>query len=113
MSSNQIIEPKAIMAPSNEDKDLKKRVINQETLIPIGLFASILFGVVWGTNLLNGMTYEITALKDKVQSLRQEVADLRGNNSSDRWDLQQMRLWVLELKSLNHDIPGFKVPEVK
>lgn len=75
--------------------DPKKIVkFSNETLMPMGLVVTIIFGIVWITNGISDINYKLQTIETKL---------------ADQWTKRDMENWSLKLKLRNSTID---VPEV-
>ena len=81
--------------------------INKETLLPLGIVATLILsaatGAVWMSSKLQAINYNMESLTKEVKNIQKKL-DLA---EQDHWTFREMRLWVdlLKAKNSSMDIP--------
>ena len=73
----------------------EKTIINQKTLLPVGLVAAICGGVIWMNSTLIAIDYKLKAIELELEN---------------DFTITEMENWALRFKMMN---PGMEIPKVK
>ena len=85
-----------------------ERVITKETLVPIGLVATVLvtlFGILFGAHSWWGARLDV--LSSQLESIDRRLERIE-EHQVDRWTLTDMRLWAASVRQAN---PSLTLPE--